>query len=164
MRKLLLILPLLPTIALANPRTPGEPPLLPEIALADPQMYGEPPFGGMPPSKHHRPEHDEAHLPGFLHQLDLGETQQNEIKALVKAHRTEFDAKLKNARSIGKEIHQLSFSNDYSDDKIQALLDKADAIHKETALQKARLDNAIFKLLTKEQQEKLQSKMAHFED
>jgi len=71
---------------------------------------------------------------------------------------------MKNARSIGKEIHQLSFSNDYGDDKIQALLDQADAIHKETALQKARLDNAIFKLLTKEQQEKLQSKMAHFED
>jgi len=147
MRKLLLILPLLPA-----------------LALADPQMYGEPPFGGKPPSPHHRPEHGEDHLPGFLHQLDLGETQQSEIKALVKTHRAEIDAKLENAGSIGKKIHQLSFSNDYSDDKVQALLDQADAIHKQTALQKSRLDNAIFKLLTKEQQEKLQSKMAHFED
>ncbi len=144
MRKLLLILSLLPTLALANP-----------------QMNGEPHFEDMPPHKHHKTADGEERLPGFLHQIDLSEKQQTEIKALVKAHSAEIDAKLENMRSIGTKIHRLSFSNDYSDDKIKALFDQAAAVHRETALQKSRLNNAIFRLLTGEQQKKLQSR---FED
>jgi len=144
MRKLLLILPLLPALALANP-----------------QMYDEPPCGGMPPPMHHMSADDKEQLPGFLHQINLSDKQQFEIKTLGKAQRAEIDAKLENLKSIGKEIHQLSFSNDYSNVKIQALLDKADTIHKEIALQKSRLDNAIFKLLNDEQQKKLQN---YFQD
>ncbi len=135
--------------------------LLPAIALAKPQMHGEPPCQDMSPFKHHRPADDEGHLPRFLQHMDLTEKQQTEIKALVKTHRAALDDKLEDAKNIGQEIHRLSFSNNYSDDKIQALFDKAAAIHKETALQKSRLDNAIFKLLTDEQQKKLQSR---FED
>ncbi|WP_333877722.1 Spy/CpxP family protein refolding chaperone [Methylobacter sp.] len=147
MRKLLLILSLLPVMALANPH-----------------MHDEPSCKDMPFFKHHRPEDGEERLPRFLHRMDLTEKQQTEIKALVKSHLIDADAKMENAGSIGKEIHQLSFSNDYSNVKVQALLDKAAAIHKEMALQKSRLNNAIFKLLTAEQQQKLQSKMNHSED
>lgn len=139
MRKLLLILPLLPA-----------------LTLAEPQMYDEPPCGGMPPMHHSKEQ-----LSGFLHQIDLSDKQQAEIKTLGKAQRAEIDAKLENLKSMGKEIHQLSFSNDYSNVKIQALLDKAEAIHKEIALQKSRLDNATFKLLNDEQQKKLQN---YFQD
>jgi len=140
MRKLLLILPLLPALALANP-----------------QMLSEPPCGGMPPPNRHISADGEIPLPLILHQIKPTEKQQTEIKTLVKAHRAALADKLENARNIGIEIHRLSFSNDYSDDKIQVLFDKAAAIHKETALQKSRLDNAIFKLLTDEQQQKLQN-------
>jgi len=147
MRKLLLILSLLPVIALANP-----------------QMQDEPSCKDMPFFRHHKSNDDGEHLPRFLHGVDLTEKQQTEIKALVKAQRAEIGTKMENARSVGKEIHQLSFSNDYSNVKVQALLDKAAAMHKEMALQKSRLDNAIFKLLTTEQQQKLQSKMNHSED
>lgn len=146
MRKLLLMLTLLPAIALANPK-----------------MFGEPPCGDMPP-KHHGAAGGGERLPGFLHQIDLSEKQQTEIKTLLKAHHAEIDANLQEARKIGTEIHRLSFSNDYSDAKIQSLFDKAAAIHRETALRKSGLDNAIFKLLSGEQQQKLQAKMAHLED
>jgi Spy/CpxP family protein refolding chaperone len=136
-------------------------PLLPAIALANPQMPEKPPCGDMPPPKHHMPMDGELPLPLFLHQINLTEKQQSEIKTLVKAHCAEIDAKLEDLRSIGIKIHRLSFSNDYSYDKIQELFDKADIIHRETALQRSRLDNAIFKLLTGEQQKKVQSQ---FED
>jgi Spy/CpxP family protein refolding chaperone len=94
-----------------------------------------------------------------LHQLILTEKQQTEIKTLLKAQRTALDDKLEDARNIGTEIFHLSFSNDYSDDKIQALFDKAAVIHREIALHRSGLNNAIFKLLTGEQQKKLQSQL-----
>ncbi|MFI3121213.1 MAG: Spy/CpxP family protein refolding chaperone [Methylococcaceae bacterium] len=136
--------------------------LFPAIALAKPPMHGDYPCGDMPFSEHHRPgPGDEERMPGFLHRIDLTDKQQTEIKALLKTHRTETDAKMEAAKSIGKEIHHLVFSQDYNDDKIQTLFNKAAMIHRDTALQKSRLDNAVFKLLTAEQQKKLQSQ---FED
>lgn len=141
MRKLLLILSLLPLIALANP-----------------PMHGEPPCGDMPPPpKHCMSANGEIPLPLILHQINLTAEQQTEIKTLIKAHRAALDDKLEDTRNIGLDIHRLSFSNDYSVDKIQALFDKAAASHREIALQKSKLDNGIFKLLTGEQQKKLQS-------
>lgn len=136
--------------------------LLPAIALANPPIDDEPSCKDMPFFKHHSPENgEEEPLPRFLHRLDLSETQKTQIKSLFKAQRAEIDAKLNEAKSIGKEIHQLSFSSDYSNVKVQALLDKAAISHKAIALQKSRLDNALFKLLTDEQQKQLQSR---FED
>jgi periplasmic protein CpxP/Spy len=144
MRKLLLILALLPAIAVANPQMPDAP------SCKDKPFF-----------QHHRSEDDEDRLPPFLHHMDLTEKQQTDIKALVKTRKTEMETKMEEAKNIGKEIHQLSFSPDYSNVKVQALLDKAAPIHKEIALQKSRMDNAIFKLLTAEQQQKLKN---HFED
>jgi len=139
MRKLLLILTLLPV-----------------IALAQANMDDEASCHDMPFFKHHKSEEGEGRLPRFLQRIDLTEKQQTEIKALLKSQRGEIEAKMKDAKSVGKEIHQLSFSNDYSTVKIQALLDKATGLHKEMALQKSSMDNAIFKLLSQEQQKKLQ--------
>ncbi|MGZ4991778.1 MAG: Spy/CpxP family protein refolding chaperone, partial [Methylobacter sp.] len=119
--------------------------LLPAIALANPQMHDEPPCKDMPSFRHHKSGDGEEHLPRFLQEVDLTDKQQTEIKALVKSHIAEIDSKMENAKNVDKEIHQLSFSSDYSNVKVQALLDKATAMHKEMALQKSRLDNAIFK-------------------
>ncbi|MFZ2168794.1 MAG: Spy/CpxP family protein refolding chaperone, partial [Methylococcaceae bacterium] len=113
---------------------------------------------------HYKPTDGTAPLPLLLHQINLTEKQRGEINTLVNARRAEIDAKLEEVRSIGMEIQRLSFSNDYSDSKLQMLFDKSSPIHREAALQKSRLNNAIFKLLTREQQEKLQTIMAHFKD
>lgn len=147
MRKLLLILPLLPAIALANP-----------------PMFGEPPCGDMPPSKHHKPVLGELPLPELLQQLDLTEKQLTEIKTLLKSHRANLEAKMDQDRTLINESHRLNFSDDYSEEKSVALFDKAYAIHKEIVLNKAQLDNAIFKLLSEEQQKKLQSKLVQLND
>lgn len=138
--------------------------LLPAIALANSPIFGEPSGGGMFPHQHHKPGNGELPLPGFLQQLDLTEKQKTEIKALLEAHSGEFESKINQSRKLATEIHRLSFSNDYSEEKSLALFDKTYTIHKGIALHKARQDNAIFNLLTGEQQQKLQGKMAHLDD
>lgn len=146
MRKILLTLVLLPALVLANPPTPGEPPL-----------GGHPQHG-----KHHEPghEHGENFLPRFLHDVDLTEKQSSDIKALIKTQHEQLAAKDDATKAIHQKIQQLTFSKDYSEDKLASLLDQAAASHKEHILQNTKLDNAIFKLLTPEQQQKLQSKLA----
>lgn len=127
--------------------------LLPALALANPSMHEDGGVGDMAPHHGHR------QLPRILHQLDLTDKQQDELKALFKTHHADIESKIKEIRSVDADIERLSFSSDYSDSKLQPLLDKANALHKETRLQKAKLDNAIFKLLTGEQQKQLQSQL-----
>lgn len=147
MRKLLLVLTLLPAIALANP-----------------PMFGEPPCGDRFHGKHHKPGDGELPLPGFLQEIDLTEKQQAEIKNLLKINHDIFAAKMSQFRALKVEGHRLSFSKDFSEQKSLALFDKAYSIDKEIMLNKARLDNAIFNLLDEAQQKKLQSKMAQLND
>lgn len=138
--------------------------LLPAIAMANPPMFGEPPCGEMHFPKHHKFADGEQPLPEFLQQIDLTEQQRTEIKNLLKAHRGEFEAKMDQDRTLITESHRLSFSKSFSEEKSLALFDKAYAIHKETALNKAKLDNAIFNLLSEEQQKKLQRKLAQLDN
>lgn len=140
MRKLLLSLCLLPALALANPPGHGDMPFAPD------SMSGRMPRG-----------HGRAAFKEMLDNLNLTDKQQDEVKALFKAHQGEVETKIKETHNIETDIHRLSFSGDYSDDKVQPLLDKAAALHKEIRLQKAKLDNAIFKMLTGDQQKQLQS-------
>lgn len=141
MRKLLLSLCLLPALALANPSE----------------------HGGMPPapgSMHGRMQNGHAAFKEMFDNLNMTDKQQAEVKALFKIHHADIEAKFKEMQNIEADIHRLSFAGDYSDDKVQPLLDKAAALHKEIRLQKAKLDNAIFKMLTDEQQKQLQSQFA----
>jgi periplasmic protein CpxP/Spy len=147
MRKLLLVLNLLPTLALANPPMPGD----------------HPPHGGFgkPLMRNHM--HDGEHLPPFLQDIDLSDQQEGSIKSLLKSQTANIDETLIKEHNIKKQLHQLSFSNDYNTEKAQALIEQSLATHKTIALQKSQLDNAIFKLLTAEQQSQVFSKMAKFE-
>lgn len=142
MRKFLLILNLLPALAFANP-LPGE----------------HPPHGGFGKPPMHRFMNDGDHLPPFLDDIDLSDQQESEIKSLLKSQAGKIGETMKKEHAIKKQLHQLSFSNDYSAEKAQALIEQTQSIHKEIALQKSQLDNAIFKLLTAEQQSRLQKEI-----
>ncbi|MGR8934497.1 MAG: Spy/CpxP family protein refolding chaperone [Gammaproteobacteria bacterium] len=144
MRHSLVLLTLLPVLALANPPRPGDFP-------------GDFPPEDMPhrPPGHHPGGDGDKRLPPFLHDIDLSEQQQSQIKNLVDAQRNALKAKWHDERKIRSELERLSFSGDYSEAKAQALIEKSLAVHREIALQKSRLDNAVFKLLTPEQQQKL---------
>lgn len=132
MRKLILLLNLVPVLALANP----------------PHAGGHPPH--MPPMPEAMEEG--GRLPPFLRDVDLTEQQRQAIQNLLTQQGAAIDDIRKQEHAIKKQLHQLSFSADYSDEKAAALIEQAQALHKKLALQQAKLDNAIFKLLSAEQQ------------
>jgi Spy/CpxP family protein refolding chaperone len=133
--------------------------LAPGLALADPPMHGEPPFGDFRPH-HNRPDDaDPDHLPGFLQGIDLSTQQKTDLKNLFQNNRTKFEAKREEDKKVAVDLHHLSFSNDFNDKSVQVLLEKAANAHKEIILQKATVDNAIYKLLTAEQQQKVQNNL-----
>jgi Spy/CpxP family protein refolding chaperone len=137
--------------------------LLPAVALANPFGHGESPCGDFPHPRHHGFGGGQEQLPEFLNELNLSDTQQAEVKTLLKSLHSELEAKHQEAQKINLEIKNLSFSDDYTDDKAGAINEKANAFHKEADLKKARLDNAIYKLLTTEQKQKLKARLTQSE-
>ncbi|WP_347986569.1 Spy/CpxP family protein refolding chaperone [Methylomonas sp. AM2-LC] len=134
--------------------------LAPGLALAEPPIQGEPPFGDFRPNHHGPDGGDKEHLPGFLQGIDLSTQQKTDIKNLFQNNRTNFDSKREEDKKVAIDLHRLSFSNDFNDKNMQVLLEKAASAHKEMILQKATLDNSIYKLLTAEQQQKVQKNLA----
>lgn len=144
MRSLLFALSLLPGLVLANP----------------PHHDGHPPHGEF---RHHF-KGDGEHLPRFLHDIDLSEQQRNDIKSLLQAHASTAKENWSKHRALKTQLRQLSFSADFSDYKASALIEQGAALHQSEALERAKLDHAIFNLLTNEQQAVLKSKLEKFED
>lgn len=147
MRKLILMMNLLPAIAMANPSMPDHPPR---------DHHGKPPL-------HDFKDHGDR-LPPFLQNIDLSEKQREEIKSLAKAQQATIEDSWNKERTAKQALHRLSFSSEYSDAKAKALIEESLSIHKDIALQKTRLDNAIFNLLTADQQQTVQGKLAELAD
>lgn len=145
MKKLVLILGLLPLAVMAKP------------------PYGEQHDGGKPPMHRFGEGHGGQHLPRYLKKLDLSEKQEADIKSLLKTKFDDSRSRFEEDHALRAELHALSFSADYNEEKAKALLEKSTAIHQQLALEKSKLDNAIFLLLTAPQQEKLQAEIGKFE-
>lgn len=149
MRKTLLILAAIPTFAFANP------------------MHSGTGCGGMliPPMHQHHLKNGEngPAVPKFLEDLNLTEPQITAVKALFMAQKSNMESDMSALKTLNLAIKKLSFSEAYSDAKVQALLDAAPKTHRTFTLQKSKLDNAIFKLLTQQQQQKLLDKLAQCE-
>lgn len=148
MLKSIAVMGLVPALVLANPSF-----------MDDQRFMAEPPCkSGMSQGRHGLP--DGEHLPPYLHHLDLTDAQQDSIKKLLQANKTAMDAQLKTGKEGFAELNGLALSDDYSEEKAAALIDKSAAFHRQMALQKTQLDHAIFQLLTPEQQQKLKTDMA----
>lgn len=147
MRKLILMMNLLPAIALANPSMPDHPPR---------DHFGQPP-------RHGFKEHGDR-MPPFLLGIELSQKQRDDIKSLLQAQQATIEDSWNKERTAKQALQRLSFSSEYSDAKATALIEESMSVHKEIALQKTRLDNAIFHLLTADQQQTVQGKLAELGD
>ncbi len=146
MKKLLLIVGLLPFAVAAGPR------------------HGEPRCDGGPYPARHGEFAAGEHLPHFLRSLNLSDAQRAEIKSLLKSRFGDGPDKMRGqGRAIHDELRNLSFSADYSEQKSLSLIDKSLELHKQAALEKAKLDNQIFNFLTPEQQQKLRAELSQAE-
>lgn len=140
--------------------------LIPAMAFAEPGfMDGPPPGEGMPmPQGTHRfPDGAHGHRPSprdmlmkSLSELNLTETQQSQIKALLNKDEAEIHSQFETLHEVHGELRRLALSTAYSDDKAKAIAAKAQPVHEQLMLHKAHVDNEIFKLLTPEQQQKWQ--------
>ncbi|WP_165917806.1 MULTISPECIES: Spy/CpxP family protein refolding chaperone [Methylomonas] len=136
--------------------------LLPLTAMAEPP-HGRHHGGGKPPMHMFGEAGGEHHLPPFLKKLDLSEKQEADIKNLIKTRFGDGHSRFKEEHALRAELRALSFSADYDEEKTKALLEKSTAIHQQMALEKSKLDHEIFTLLTAEQQEKLKAEIGKFE-
>ncbi|OQW74636.1 MAG: hypothetical protein BVN35_09745 [Proteobacteria bacterium ST_bin11] len=145
MKKLVLVLGLLPLTAMAQPPN------------------GEHHGGGKPPMHMFSEANVEQQLPRFLNKLDLSEKQEADIKKLMKTRFGDGHARFKEDHALRAELHALSFSADYEEETTKALLEKSTVMHQQMALEKSKLDHDIFMLLTAEQQQKLKAEIGKFE-
>ena len=157
--KLAFICSLLPALAFAGSDT--APPAgddMPTDAWSAPGSgYGHHRGGGK-----HRFSHRDRMMK-LMEKVNVTDAQKKQIDALLKANEDKIRSSFQAQHETWRELHHVGFSADYSDDKVKALLAKLQPIHEQAVLEKARLDNAIYKLLTPEQQKKLQDIMAQWE-
>jgi len=100
--------------------------------------------------------------PRFLQSLNLTDTQRAQIAEILKTQGAELRDKAEAKRKPHEELRRLAFSADYTDDKAKALVDANAASLAELAILHARLDHALYEVLTPEQQAQLQDKLANF--
>lgn len=144
--KILALIGVIPVIAFANPGAEKHDPL-----FCNKPAYEE----GMPHPFKHPGKEFQNQLPPYLHRIELKETQKESIKGLMeKAQST-----IKDRKKFGVESHislqEQIFSKDYSAEKVADMIRKQSAQHEEHELNKARLDRAIYELLTPEQQQQV---------
>jgi periplasmic protein CpxP/Spy len=154
--KMFAVMGVIPVIAFANPLA----------EYSDPLFSKEPPSGqGMP---HHPPGHHGMrfgeHLPPYLHGIDLTDVQKKSIKALIQKNQDAVQAKEKVGIEYRHYIQEQVFSKDYSDEKIAGMVKKSLAKEEGNGLSMAKLDHAIFELLTPPQQQEVQANLRTFSE
>jgi Spy/CpxP family protein refolding chaperone len=103
---------------------------------------------------------DAEHLPPHLKELNLSDSQRGQITELFKTAGANLRGKLEAGGKIHEELMRLSLSADYTEDKAKALAGSAAQIVGEGALAHAKLDQAVYRLMTPAQQQQLQEWLA----
>ncbi|WP_417549211.1 Spy/CpxP family protein refolding chaperone [Methylophaga sp.] len=148
MRNKLMMVSLIPALFLAAP------------AMADEHKSCE--VGGKysEMNKKHK-EHDG--IPRMLKSIDLTDAQKAEIKTLVEAQHKDKKSTMKSHWQTHKQLAELSFAETVDQSKLDAIIADTTAAHEKRLADRAQLNNQIFKLLTPEQQQQLQQKIAEYE-
>lgn len=146
----LVLMGLIPAFTFANPLS----------SYFDPLFSKEPPFEQRIPYPlgHHDMSNAEQ-LPPYLHGIDLTDGQIKNIKALVQVTQDGMQAKQKIGIEYRLYIQKQIFSHTYSDEKIADMIKKFSDQHEENEINMAKLDHAIFELLTPSQQQQVQSNL-----
>jgi periplasmic protein CpxP/Spy len=109
--------------------------------------------GCQPPMMEKQPRIDSGELPRHLQNLNLSAEQRTKIVELLKTQEPALQDKAKAGWNAHNDLRNLALSADYTPDKAKALSETSVRIMTEGALLHAGLDNAIYLLLTPEQQQ-----------
>lgn len=136
---------------------------LPLVTQATPSMDFPPAGAGRPPFQAGNAlPFASDRLPPYVHDLDLNNSQRTRIAEILKTQGASLRDKAEAGRKTQDELRKLAFSSDYSEEKAKALATAAVPLMAELAVLHARLDHAIFTVLTPEQQQQAKEHMANF--
>ena len=126
-------------------------------AMAMPPMH-MPPTGHEPPESVRMIEH-EPHVP-WLRGITLTDEQQDKIFNLLHAQQPTMRAKEKELRQAGEALMKLAISPDFDESKARTLADTMARASADLALNRARTDANIYRLLSAEQRKQLTGDVA----
>lgn len=147
MRNKLMMLSMIPALFLAAPVMADK-----HESCEDKDKYGD--------MKKHK-QHDG--IPRMLKGIELTEEQKTEIKKLVEVQEIDKKEDMRSHWELYKKLNQLAFNDRLDQNKLENIINEATEAHADKLAQKAKLNNAIFNVLTPEQQQQLKQKIAEFE-
>lgn len=135
--------------------------LLPALALATPLLAHDHDKDGEKGTCEHKNHHKKS---GYSHKmmddLNLSDDQKAQIKDLKKAYWQENREAMKAGWQSRKAMMQLSYAESVDQAKLDSLIAESTNAYATKLAEKAELNSAVFNVLTVEQQQQLQQKMA----
>lgn len=130
--------------------------LIPVAAMAMPDQDAKQCDGHHKQMKHHQ----KGDVPFYLRDMDLSDTQKAQIKALTEKRHADREAGKAEYWETKKAISDLTQAETLNEAELEKLVDKNLEMKKQASMERARFHHEMFNLLTPEQQEKLKTKMA----
>lgn len=147
MRKILMPLALLPLLAMTGP-------LLAHDHVKE---------GDKTTCDHKKHYQKSGYKQTMLDELNLTDAQQTQIKDLKKAYWQDNRQAMKAGWQTRKEMMQLSYAESVDQAKLDSLIAESSEAYADKLSEKAALNSAVFNVLTAEQQQQLQQKMAAYQ-
>lgn len=109
-----------------------------------------------PPQPHHVKPGSMGHKTPFAG-LDLSKEQQDKINKILTDSRDDNKEAFEHMQDVQKKLHDLAWSDDYSDDKAKSIIDDQKDKAADWAVDRAKTDHEIYQVLTPEQRQKFKS-------
>ncbi|HTW60133.1 MAG TPA: Spy/CpxP family protein refolding chaperone [Terriglobales bacterium] len=108
-----------------------------------------------PPPPMHGHEFGMGHMMGFFAKdLDLTADQQAQMKAVIEKEHPVIKPLMQQSRQIEQQLHQYA-EGSYNETKVRALAAQQAQVELELTVQRTRIHNELYQLLTADQQAKL---------
>jgi periplasmic protein CpxP/Spy len=98
----------------------------------------------------------------FAKKLDLTEDQQTQMKAILEKERPTLKPLMEQSHQIERQLHQYA-EGTYNETRVRALATQQSKVELELSVQRTRIHNELFQLLTSDQQAKLKELEADHE-
>jgi periplasmic protein CpxP/Spy len=109
-----------------------------------------------PPAPHHFAHNfaGDGGMRGYFRQLDLTDQQKAQMKTIMQKEGPAMKPLFQQLRASEQQLHQYAEST-YDDAKVRGVAAQQAQIHAELAVQRTKIHNEMFQILTPEQQTKL---------
>lgn len=136
--------------------------LIPLTLLAGPAMAGDKDCD----KKHgHHMKHKKAgDVPFYLRDIDLGDSQKAQLKAMMEQRHQNRESGKKAYWENKKAIMELTRAETLDEAALEQRIDQSLAMKKQSSMARARFHHQVYNLLTADQQQQLDAKIAKYKD